>query len=335
MSFYKDFNDHRFKKIPMNITVEGCNNCMLKAKGFLSAQAKVDYAKLECFIENCHKISTVNGDFIFERFRKFISDRRKLEELELKKLRSKFAAFLEQLDKTIGKEIQKWYITERKAFEIVSKTHVNMFEYFGDQEGHYRDFLIWLLNPNRSHGLDNKFTKMFINYIADKYGDHKNNYKLLTNRDFTNIEVKREDLGIDFIIIGSEFYCAVEMKLRAKEHNDQLKNYVNVLKKNRSYRNKNRQFKIYLDPKIDPENPYELSSDKFGSDRFKPMDWWQLTLLLTKLYNNVTESFTKAIIGQFIAHILIEPIKAFHNKEKLFDKKWKFELKFKKGDNNV
>lgn len=269
------------------------------------------------FISDAQKIISIESAKEIESFKKFLVNAQTIILREPAKECKNLQRFIEGCRRIIADEVKNWDWRERRAFEVLNKTEINFFEAFGRQEGPYRDFLVWLLNPKSSHDLKDEFTKIFVNYIAKEKGDTAGNHTFLLDEDLAVVEVRSEIYGIDLMITGNNFFCAVELKILAREGKDQLKKYAKSLGKNSFYRSKGRQFMVYLDPK----KPDELSSPKF-----KWMDWWELVLMLAEIESQIKEPPTKILIEQFIKQILTEIIEVFHNREEVKDKIEKFKI---------
>ncbi len=273
-------------------------------------------ALLTNFVEQYKQYLREAEDNRAKKFHVFLYGYKKL----MKEKEEEFKKFLKQYCEMIVDEIRNLDPRERKVFEILSMNEckINLFEYFDIQEGHYRDFLAWLLNSNSCHALGNLFTKIFVNYIVKTCGDQNEDKTPFSDDDFTNTIVQREKYGIDLLIVSDKFFCAIEMKIRTKEGRNQLKRYDEAL--NNSKLNRPRQFKIYLDPKLNPD-PNKDNQIKLSSDEWKVMDWWRLILLISELYveienNKTINPYFKFAIAQFITQIITKLIKFFNGENR-------------------
>lgn len=269
-----------------------------------------------------------------DRFSTFIAEYRHIEQGQLQPIKVKFHDFLRNFRDLIRGEIEHWGYYEKVAYELfVIKKH-NIFEYFNYQEGHYRDFLVWLLTPIASHRIGSKFAELFINRVARICGDNHENHGALPRESFHELKVHREAFSIDFLIVGTDFHCAVEMKILSGLGKQQLSKYSLSLKKDPYYSSKRRQFKLYLDPKVNPQKYHENLHKLLHSGDFKMMDWWEVVLLVSELYHSLIESPIKYVVGQFIVQmltILSGDINVFYDRTILLDKIWQYDLIASKG----
>ncbi len=139
-----------------------------------------------------------------EEFKKFIGT---AEEIIKKEQKGKdFKNFIRNIENKISEIVEKFDEKEKELFRLWCKFEesgktLNIFDAFGYDEGPYRDFLVWLLRKEGSHGLGDKFAKSFVNYIVKKIGEEE-----FSDDEFRNCEVKKEvplkGKSIDFIITG-------------------------------------------------------------------------------------------------------------------------------------
>lgn len=130
-----------------------------------------------------------------------------------------------------------------KQIEITELENlVNKFNIFtslnlAEREVKHSQFLAWLLNPNENHGLNASFLKKVIikayKLNSKKWSEKINNeyLSLLEQASFMDAHVSTEQDRID-ILIHSEarnFVCAIENKIRADEHGEQLNKYKKVV----------------------------------------------------------------------------------------------------------
>lgn len=227
----------------------------------------------------------------------------------------------------------------KKILEIyhqaLKEEPVNIFEAFTTEEP-YRDFLWWLLNPNASHGLKDKFTKLFLRMIA------KIHNKELLDRDFENIKTEKEINSIDLVVSSPSFFCAIEMKLKSYPHEAKRGNLKQLehnqkdiedkMLNGNKYPNNENKFMICLDPK-------EKRDEDYDGTNFKHMNWWTLALLLThkEIYDGAP-LFLKALIKQFIKRLFdfMNTLSCFDDRSKKLKMKRDFELynKYKGGSSN-
>ncbi|MEO0103455.1 MAG: PD-(D/E)XK nuclease family protein [candidate division WOR-3 bacterium] len=278
------------------------------------------YEKFKNFIKEAKE--TIQKDKANKErdFKIFIEKVNKILQDKEKESEKHFRNFINKVEEYIIKEVENWSDSDEELFEIYNeKQETNIFEGF-DNEGTYRDFLVWLLEPKNSHQLGDKFLKYFIYYIA------KEKYNLLNIKlEFEDIEIEKEKLGIDFIIKGKNFYCAVEMKLWGGAGDKQLGKYKEDLGKDLNYEKKEHKFKICLDPK--EYKNMEEKKKEIETAGFKLMDWWELSKLLVEIYKEANDD-VKSLIRQFIKQMFnfAQERNNFAKREEMLKKKRWFEI---------
>jgi hypothetical protein len=112
--------------------------------------------------------------------------------------------------------------------------------------------LSWLLNPQKPHGLADRFLRIFLKAVAKKAGSQG----LVTPSvvefdtwDLTDTDVSPELGNIDTLIHSADyrFSCAIENKIWSKEHSHQLQRYGAIVERPFPGRN----FYVYLTPLAD------------------------------------------------------------------------------------
>lgn len=108
----------------------------------------------------------------------------------------------------------------------------NMFEVLRavTQEVRHSNLLAWLLDPSGNHGLSDYFARLFL-WKTTSLAKHEGIGSLspvdVDALDLTRVLVRREWRGIDILLSIAEqgFVCAIENKVEAAEHGDQLLRY--------------------------------------------------------------------------------------------------------------
>lgn len=98
------------------------------------------------------------------------------------------------------------------------------------QEVRHSNFLAWLLDASANHGLSDYFAKLFLwktTSLARGQGIDSLSLIDIDALDLTRMQVRREWRGIDILLDAREqaFVCAIENKVEAAEHGDQLARY--------------------------------------------------------------------------------------------------------------
>lgn len=110
--------------------------------------------------------------------------------------------------------------------------------------------LSWLLDANENHGLGDKYIKALFQLIVNNNPKHNVFDMLLL--DYYSFTVYREWKNIDILLVSREekIFVAIENKVGAHEHSDQLNRYREILEK--EYESYKRVY-LYLTP--DGEEP--------------------------------------------------------------------------------
>ncbi len=108
----------------------------------------------------------------------------------------------------------------------------NVFEVLGavSQEIRHSNFLAWLLDPSGNHGLGDYFLKRFLwktTSLGREQGVHTISPIEVDGLELANVSVRREWRNIDILLVNDaqRFVCAIENKVEAAEHSDQLARY--------------------------------------------------------------------------------------------------------------
>lgn len=109
-------------------------------------------------------------------------------------------------------------VSEFNPFRVLKLEHYEI---------RHSNFLVWLLNPQESHGLRGVFLKKFLEKI-NEINNNVNNIPIdeISNK---NITIKREWQNIDILIEGKDFVCVIENKIYSGENGTQLQNYKDII----------------------------------------------------------------------------------------------------------
>lgn len=109
-------------------------------------------------------------------------------------------------------------VSEFNPFRVLKLEHYEI---------RHSNFLVWLLNPQESHGLRGVFLKKFLEKI-NEINNNVNNIPIdeISNK---NITIKREWQNIDILIEGKAFVCVIENKIYSGENGTQLQNYKDII----------------------------------------------------------------------------------------------------------
>jgi len=130
----------------------------------------------------------------------------------------------------------------------------NIFEAIGHTRAEMRhsDFLAFLLDPNRDHGLGSDFLSRFVIEVVKTIPARERPISLseIALMDFERCLVLREHRLIDVLCIdeGKRFLLAIENKIGTGEHSDQLQRYRAFLE---THHSNHRRVLAYLTPDAD------------------------------------------------------------------------------------
>lgn len=136
-------------------------------------------------------------------------------------------------------------ISEFNIFDAIGMAH---------QELRHSHFLAYLLNPNESHGLGDRFLKRFLMRVLVDGGDAAPFSAIeIDIMDLGDAQVERETDHIDILIhdTANKFICVIENKIYSGEHDDQLARYMRSIRK-RFPSPDNRVLPVFLTPDGEP-----------------------------------------------------------------------------------
>jgi len=152
----------------------------------------------------------------------------------------------------------------------------------------HSNFLSWLMNPNESHGLGDYFLNSFLKKISFKaslLGVEGPSIFDIDSWRFNDAEVLRERSNIDIIIRcdNQKFICILENKIYSKEHDKQLKRYIDTVK--REYPDYAKLF-VYLT--IEGEIPTETE--------YIPLSYSDIVILVENLLSSKKDKLSPEIL---------------------------------------
>lgn len=111
--------------------------------------------------------------------------------------------------------------------------HFNLFDVLkiSKTEIRHSNMLGWLLNPNENHGMGDAFLKAVVQEMVVNDTDGRYDIFQTLLLDFYSFTVYREWKNIDIFLISDQdkFLIAIENKIGAHEHSDQLNRYRTIL----------------------------------------------------------------------------------------------------------
>ncbi len=143
------------------------------------------------------------------------------------------------------------FVVDNVELEQLEKhlSKFNIFEAIGisKQELRHSDFLSFILDPARNHGLGDLVIKYIGKDIVSKYSGLPINAIEIDVLDLEGIEVRREWRNIDILLIdkNQKILIVIENKIDSEEGENQLKKYTDRI--NTAYPNY-RKLKVFLTP---------------------------------------------------------------------------------------
>lgn len=197
--------------------------------------------------------------------------------------------------------------------EVYGKTNIFRIIKTGGEEDKISDFLGWLLNPSKRHGLEDKFLNMFLRKISEKSKqdfdvDSLNLDELQTKirkSIFVNENEREPDMRIESEAGG--YCCIIENKFGAEEGNEQLKDY-------REWAEDNFEIKHLVFLTINGRNP---TSDPEGKDRWVTISHRPFILeLLNNLFRKeaFTNSKVKKLFDSFRKYLELRSLEKRHHR---------------------
>lgn len=191
------------------------------------------------------------------------------------------------------REILEEFIHENAELERLEKI-VDDFNIFTalnlvNNEERHSTFLSWLMKPNESHGLGDYFLNSFLKKIsleASSLGVVGPSIFDIDSWRFNDAEVLRERRNIDIIIRSdsNKFICMVENKIYSKEHDEQLKRYKDIVKREHpDYR------KLFVYLTVEGEIPTETE--------YIPLSYRDIVVLVESLLSSKKDKLNPEILA--------------------------------------
>ena len=139
--------------------------------------------------------------------------------------------FIEDMDAL--RDALEEFLLDRNALPSIEKSFVgfNVFEAIGHThaEERHSNFLGFLLDPQESHGLGDRFLREFILRTVKSVPRDERTVDLVEIylSELSSTLILREHRNIDIFAINDEekFVVVIENKIRSKEHSNQLQRY--------------------------------------------------------------------------------------------------------------
>jgi len=119
----------------------------------------------------------------------------------------------------------------------------------------HSNFLLWLLDPNGTHGLGNLFLIKFLRELATyEISSSDLNEFEIGELDFNNVEIRKEWRNIDLLILFDKLVICIENKVDSQDHSNQLSKYRTII--NETFKKHKKVF-VYLTPMGEQPNEEE------------------------------------------------------------------------------
>jgi hypothetical protein len=233
----------------------------------------------------------------------FIDADRTLNTIQTQVPIEKFREFCTEAYPSLMREYRGWirFIEDSNTDGFQKINFLKVFGISAREEPHSK-FLVWLMKENESHGMGSAFLDGFLDLLVRRY----KNVESLSPEAATVIPEASGDRGTpDIKILGADFLCIVENKIRSAEGKDQTRRYADdameEIKKIKV--SEDRLYLIYLTPT--GRTPIDA--------RFKSMDYHEIINLLREILHseqNINEP-TRFLIEQFILNLEMEILNVY------------------------
>ncbi|NDW12017.1 hypothetical protein D0T50_03835 [Bacteroides sp. 214] len=170
----------------------------------------------------------------------------------------------------------------------------------GRAEIRHSNFLAWLLDPNESHGLGNRF---LIRVLRDLALEKNNDLDIVTinKLNFSNVEVGKEvkcpngsiDLLINFKDEHDKLIICIENKFDTIDSVGQLGKYKNFIQDDESFKGYTKKIFVYLTPIGD--NPKNFDGDEWNTYSYK-----KIVNHLENIQETAIDTIVKTYISDYI-----------------------------------
>lgn len=118
------------------------------------------------------------------------------------------------------------------------------------QEIRHSRFLATILDPGGSHGLRDRFLKVFLQQVCKSVNSELISTTDVLLRDWDDLRVRREWRNIDLLLFSesASFVCVIENKILSGEHGDQLARYRTQVDREFPANRFTRRIFLYLSP---------------------------------------------------------------------------------------
>lgn len=203
------------------------------------------------------------------------------------------------------------FIVSSDLVELESRfSQFNAFEALGvaRREIHHSSFLAFLLSPSESHCLRDLFLRRFLQEVTRWAPEPSISAIELDGIDLTYVDVKREYENVDIYIrdTTNKIVVVIENKVGSKQHDDQLKRYVEVASRlDPEYR----FLGIYLtpggeDPKHNSYFPFSYEQVRKLADELLQRD----NVLLPLAFRSTLEQYSQLLRRRFMADQELEEL---------------------------
>lgn len=204
-------------------------------------------------------------------------------------------------------EFKKEYEAERKGFNIFRALHKEH-----DEKYLHSRFISYLLSPASTHGMENKFLKLFIDRVSEAYPDLKFNINECYVR--PNEREKGEIDDIDIRISNEKQVIIIENKIYARDsnHPDKVepKERIQLIRCYNKVKTKdNKVFVVYLT--LDGHDPEEIESIKQFFPVLKIEYRTEILEWIESCINILEDNYLKETLKQYekVINILTNDVK--------------------------
>ena len=121
--------------------------------------------------------------------------------------------------------------SEFDALDFIGQMRLGSGRSLWSREEFHSGVLAWLLDPNQSHGISDKFLSGFLTHAGVQIAEHSSDWSAASVQQEWPNEVDGERGSLDILILdeSKRTLCAIENKVFSSEHSEQLTRYRKAL----------------------------------------------------------------------------------------------------------
>jgi hypothetical protein len=278
-----------------SLSAEECRSFLSQAHNLLDTREDDLLIAYSSLIEEAERLLDAESPSLLNECRSFISQAEEIvasTRLSAEECRT----FLDRAERTV---FEHWHGQIERLQVSDPRNHpdfqaINLLKIFGisRREAPHSRFLGWLLDPQGSHGLGTAFLESFLHTAQKVCG-----CDFESDLEDVQVELERStDKGVpDITIIGSNFVCVVENKIRSAEGQDQTQRYANAGEEEVAQRGipPAHLLLVFLSP----------TGRQPKDNRFHPLSYTPLLQVLQELLEQDVTTLVEIAIKQFVFNL--------------------------------